>query len=105
MLQSGQRAIQETFTYNNENTKSDFFSAVAQYTDDTTSGTLTTNPTVTFAVSSGEGKFKRARRAVIEYNNSTQQVVELYACMRRPLSFLMLVAQRRILSKADSVCV
>jgi hypothetical protein len=59
---------QESFTF--RNARGDTFSAIAQYKESQLSP-ATQLPAVTFAVTSGLGKYKHARKAIIEYNNDT----------------------------------
>lgn len=75
---STKSTVLETVSYKN---RAGSFSATGQYTQQ--SGSIETEvPVNTFAITSGLGKFKHARYAVIEYNNTSPlrlRTVRIYA--------------------------
>lgn len=77
-----QRSVTETFSYTNTNVSSKvLFVATSQFVDAPAAGTtLTTVPSVTFAVTGGLGRFARANKAVINFDNVTgMRTVRVYA--------------------------
>lgn len=69
--------IQENFTYKVD--EANQFSAIGQYTESNLTPATQTREN-TFAVTGGIGKFAKARKAVIEYDNVTNvRTVRVYA--------------------------
>lgn len=77
----GERSVLETFSYTDSSVSDKaLFAATSQYANTPGSSTLTTSPRVVYAVTGGIGRFKRAKKAVIDFNNVTGlRTVRVYA--------------------------